>query len=159
MMYRRILLSAGLGAALLLASCESTEPELDCDEIFNTVAETRGDTVVLTTGLRYIESQLGTGATLMACRGASISARGELLNKTEFQPIVGINFIPGLNGPDQLIPGMDQGVVGMRVGGKRRLIIPPALAYGSQDVVRAGKVVIPANSVIVFDVEALAFID
>jgi peptidylprolyl isomerase len=156
MMYRRFLLSTSAGAALLLTACESTQPELDCDEFFTTIAETRGDTVVLTSGLRYIETQLGNGATAVSCRGASISARGELLNETEFQPIIGINFIPGLVGPNQLIEGMDQGVVGMRVGGKRRLIIPPALGYGGQDVTRNGEVVIPANSTIVFDVEVLA---
>ena len=46
-MYKRILLSAGAGATLVLAACTTTtEPRPECDEIFNTVAETRGDTIV-----------------------------------------------------------------------------------------------------------------
>ena len=154
-MYKRILLSAGAGATLFLAACEtSTEPRPECTELFNTVAETRGDTVVLTTGLRYIETELGSGGTVVSCRGASIAVRGTLLDNTEFQRLIGINFVPGLG---QLITGMDLGVIGMRVGGKRRLIIPPALAYRDQPQLNeAGQVIIPANSTIVFDVEARA---
>ena len=154
-MFRRILLSAGAGASFLLASCESTtEPRPECDEVFNTVAETRGDTVVLTTGLRYIETEVGTGATVVSCRGAAISLRGTLLDSTQFQAPLGIQFTPGLG---QLIDGVDHGVIGLRVGGTRRLIVPPELGYGSTPRTNdAGEVVIPPNSTIVFDVEALA---
>ena len=159
-MFKRILLSAGAGATLLLAACENTnEPPLDCDEVFNTVTETRGDTVVLSTGTRYIETQVGTGATVVACRVSQIRVRGTLLNGTEFQEPVLIPTMPGFQGQGRLIEGMDHGIVGMRVGGKRRLIIPPALGYGAEDLIRGGEVVIPGNSTIVFDVEALAVQD
>ena len=154
MMFRRLLLSTGAGAAFLLAGCESTTEPNDCTEVFNTVAETRGDTVVLDTGLRYIETELGTGATVVSCRGAAVSVVGTLLDETRFQAPLGITFTPGLG---QLIPGVDRGVIGIRVGGTRRLIIPPALGYRDQPQTdNTGKVIIPANSTIVFDVEALA---
>ena len=50
-----------------------------------------------------------------------------------------------------MIPGFEQGVVGMRVGGERIITIPPSLGYGSQDIT-SGFVHIPANSTLVFDV-------
>jgi len=55
-------------------------------------------------------------------------------------------------GVGQVIQGWDQGVLSMKVGGKRKLTIPPELAYGPRDV---GDGLIPANSTLVFEVELL----
>jgi len=55
-------------------------------------------------------------------------------------------------GKSQVIPGWDQGVEGMKVGGQRMLIIPPDMAYGS----RGAGGVIPPNATLVFDIELLA---
>ena len=63
-------------------------------------------------------------------------------------------FVPGTG---SVIPGFEQGVVGMQVGGERRVIVPPELAYGSTPQTNgAGEVIIPANSTVVFDVRLTA---
>ncbi|MGC9603550.1 MAG: FKBP-type peptidyl-prolyl cis-trans isomerase [Minisyncoccia bacterium] len=59
-------------------------------------------------------------------------------------------------GAGQVIQGWDEGVAGMKVGGKRKLTIPPELGYGGQDVKdQSGATVIPANSTLIFEVELL----
>lgn len=55
-------------------------------------------------------------------------------------------------GVGQVIQGWDDGVAGMMIGGKRRLIIPPELAYGDDDV---GDGLIPGNSTLIFEIELL----
>jgi FKBP-type peptidyl-prolyl cis-trans isomerase FkpA len=98
-------------------------------------------------GLYYRDISVGTGALVVA--GDSINARydGYISNGQLFQSnqTTGISFRLG-NG--SVIAGWDEGIPGMRIGGKRQLIIPSALGYG-----RYGNDVIPGNAVIVFNVE------
>jgi len=97
----------------------------------------------------------GTGATATQGRTIMVSYTGWLYDPTrpeskgtQFDSNAGFTFPLGVG---RVIPGWDQGVVGMRIGGLRRLVIPPNLAYGSQ---ANGQ--IPGNSTLVFDIMLLA---
>jgi FKBP-type peptidyl-prolyl cis-trans isomerase len=83
----------------------------------------------------------------VAGRTIQVRYSGWLINANRFDSGT-IDFSFGVG---QVIPGWDQGLVGMKVGGKRKLVIGSALAYG-----RSGSGPIPPNSTLVFDVELLA---
>lgn len=102
------------------------------------------------------EVSIGTGKLAEPGKVVSVIYVGQLQNGTVFdssaahgnQPLV---FQLGAQG---LIPGFQIGVNGMKEGGERIISIPPDLAYGAQDVKdEAGKIIIPANSTIVFDIK------
>jgi FKBP-type peptidyl-prolyl cis-trans isomerase len=100
-----------------------------------------------------IEDQLvGKGAEAKAGKEVTVHYTGRLLNGTKFDSSVDRNepFTFPL-GAGRVIPGWDKGVVGMKVGGKRKLTIPSSMAYGPSG---AGGV-IPPNAGLVFDVELL----
>lgn len=112
-----------------------------------------GDTVVTTSGLRYIDGQVGGGGVVDWCRTVAVSYDAFFLDGTKFDSASALNALVFTPGVGQLIDGFEQGVIGMHVDGTRRLIVPPELAYGAEprrDA--AGNIVIPANSTIVFDV-------
>ena len=144
-------------SAVMLCACvdEITTPK--CTPVTFTQAALNSDTVATSTGLRYIEGIAGDGAVVAWCRNVAVHYDAFLADGTKFdsshdlgQPLV---FAPGLGG---LIDGFEQGVIGMRVGGKRRLIIPPELAFGAQDRRDAnGQVIVPGNSTLVYDIEII----
>ncbi len=96
-----------------------------------------------------IDVKEGTGAAAKAGDTVSVQYDGYLTNGTKFDSsrTRGTPFVFKL-GSGQVIPGFDTGVTGMKVGGVRRIIIPPKLGYGSQ---QAGA--IPPNSTLLFEVE------
>jgi peptidylprolyl isomerase len=151
-----ILLSGTLAAAALSACAESLTGPVCTPGVFDT-ASTSGDTITTSTGLRYIDDSVGTGAPLPWCRLVQVHYDGYLLDGTRFDSSRDIDrpllFTPGIGA---LIDGFEQGVIGMQLGGTRRLIIPPELGYGSEPVRdQNGTIIIPANSTVVFDVEVL----
>src|SRR3989338_1606649 len=95
---------------------------------------------------------VGTGAEAQIGNTLSVHYKGTLLNGTMFDSSYnrGTPFQFPL-GMGRVIQGWDQGVKGMKVGGKRKLVIPPDLAYGTAGVPGA----IPPNSTLVFEVELL----
>jgi len=104
----------------------------------------------LPTTLTATDEVTGTGAVATAGKTVTVNYVGMLPDGTVFDASAnhGQPFSFTL-GAGQVIKGWDQGVEGMKVGGKRQLIIPPALAYGNQEV--GG--VIPANSTLIFEIE------
>ncbi len=96
---------------------------------------------------------IGQGDTCKAGDYVSMHYTGWLTNGKKFDSSVDRNDPFDFQlGVGQVIPGWDQGVDGMQVGGKRKLTIPSALAYGEMG---AGGI-IPPNATLVFDVELLA---
>jgi FKBP-type peptidyl-prolyl cis-trans isomerase FkpA len=103
-------------------------------------------------GLKYEEIQAGTGAVAQAGNRAKVHYTGWLKNGQKFDSSVDRNDpFEFTLGAGMVIKGWDEGVAGMKVGGKRKLFIPAALGYGTRG---AGEV-IPPNSELIFEVELL----
>jgi FKBP-type peptidyl-prolyl cis-trans isomerase len=106
-------------------------------------------------GLEYIDVKAGTGAVVQAGSSVNVQYTGWLQsNGKKFDSSYDHGGQPfNLTvGQGKVIPGWDEGLVGMKVGGTRRLIIPPALAYGAQ----GSPPVIPANATLIFDVTVVS---
>ena len=93
------------------------------------------------TGLYIEEIEVGTGRTAGAGDVATVSYTGLLSNAATFAAGT-FSFTLGSGG---VIPGFDEGVTGMRVGGTRRIVIPPELGYGN-----SGSGSIPPGSILIF---------
>ena len=115
-------------------------------------AGAKGNEVTTSSGLQYVELTIGTGATAEAGQTVSVHYTGWLENGKKFDSSVdrGQPFSFPL-GSGRVIKGWDEGVKGMKIGGKRKLTIPSKLGYGPQG---AGGV-IPPNATLIFDVELL----
>ncbi len=106
---------------------------------------------VTSSGLRITDLVVGKGAEATAGQTVSVNYRGTLEDGKEFDSSYGRGPFTFPLGTGRVIKGWDEGVEGMKVGGKRKLVIPPDLGYGSRG---AGRV-IPPNATLVFEVELL----
>lgn len=106
------------------------------------------------TQLTVVDLALGTGAVANSGNRITIAYVGYVYDPSQPEqkgrPFDSNNAYTFILGIGLVIKGWDQGIVGMRVGGSRRLIIPPSLAYGNQAV---GS--IPPNSALVFDIRLI----
>ena len=105
-----------------------------------------------TSGLKYFDLTAGTGAVATAGQVVTVHYEGWLQTGQKFDSSRdrGQPFVFGL-GAGQVIRGWDEGVAGIRIGGKRQLVLPPTLAYGAN----GAPPVIPPNATLIFEVEVL----
>ncbi|HQU07643.1 MAG: hypothetical protein B7X04_02070 [Parcubacteria group bacterium 21-54-25] len=118
------------------------------------VASTTGTTTSATPGsLSVVDTVVGTGAVAQPGDQISILYEGMLSNGTVFDSSQahGNKPLPFTIGAHNVIPGMEEGVIGMKVGGQRTITIPPALGYGAQ-----GNGPIPPNSTLIFKVQLVS---
>jgi hypothetical protein len=104
---------------------------------------------VTASGLRITDLVVGEGAEARSGQTVVVNYRGTLTNGQEFDSSYGRGPFSFPLGGGRVIAGWDEGVAGMKVGGKRRLVIPPDLAYGS----RGAGGVIPPDATLIFEVE------
>ena len=112
-----------------------------------------GEPTVTTSGLQIIDIDEGDGQAVVATDSVSVNYTGWLEDGTVFDGTA-------LHNPPEpsefslsgVIPGWTEGLQGMKVGGKRRLIIPPDLAYGDQGSGSA----VPPNATLIFDIELVS---
>lgn len=105
----------------------------------------------LPSGVVVTDLVVGNGAEAKKGQRVRVHYTGWLTNGTQFDSSVGGEPFDFRLGAGEVIKGWDHGVAGMKVGGKRKLVIPPALGYGAQG---AGDD-IPPHSTLVFEVELL----
>jgi peptidylprolyl isomerase len=141
----RFLSSALLALGLALTGC----PRAGRDD--SGVAQLGPTAQTTASGLRYEDLVPGTGASAQNGQTVVVHYRGRLTSGTVFDESRprGQPFKFKL-GAAQVIKGWDEGVATMKVGGVRRLVVPPDLGYGDRPQAK-----IPANSTLVFDVELL----
>jgi FKBP-type peptidyl-prolyl cis-trans isomerase len=108
-----------------------------------------GEPTKTASGLEYWDIKVGTGAVAQVGQHVKVDYTGWLTNGKKFDSSVGTGKpFDFMLGAGQVIKGWDEGVAGMKVGGKRQLRIPPDLAYGPAGYTT----VIPPNSTLIFDV-------
>ncbi len=153
------LISLALTATLSLApaACGSRDsnplaPTIEATSFAPALGVNLAASTRTSSGLYYRDLSAGTGT--MTARGMSLSVRytGSLANGTQFDAsAAGSPPFTFTLGTSEVIAGWDEGLVGMRVGGRRQLIIPPALGYGSR-----GSGPIPGNAILVFSVDLVS---
>ena len=143
-----IAIMMALAATFVLAQSATKKPAAS-----NTNAPTKvvGNGVRTPSGLVYWDLRVGTGEAAKEGSHVRVHYTGWLTNGKKFDSSVGGQPFQFRIGAHQVIKGWEEGVAGMKVGGKRQLRIPPDLAYGAKGYPGA----IPANATLIFDVQLL----
>ncbi len=142
-----------------LAACASKEPQVISNTPPSIAEATFADSLDIeiekfgtnTAGLYWRDLQVGDGAVVQAGQMVAVNYDGRFPDGSQFDASRPGNPILFQIGVRRVIDGWDQGVVGMKIGGKRQLIIPPSLGYGPA----GSPPVIPPNATLVFTVEVV----
>ena len=162
---RNLALRLAALAGLALAGCQQTSTTEKTQSSATTSAtvqpesaptttsgESEGEERTLPGGIQVIDIKVGNGAMAEPGRIVAMHYTGWLTDGTKFDSSLDrgtpLTFPLGAN-PPRVIRGWEEGLKGMRVGGKRKLTIPPDMAYGE----RGFPPVIPPNATLVFEVE------
>ena len=143
-------LAGGVGALVLAAVVVAVLAATLSDS----VAEDKKDEKVVTTasGLKYVEQKVGDGKEAKEGSSVKVHYTGTLENGKKFDSSLDRKEpFPVTIGKTRVIKGWTEGLQGMKVGGKRKLIIPPELGYGKDG---AGDD-IPPNATLIFTIELL----
>lgn len=136
------------------ASKSSLNPTTSATSLPTTTPPQSDNTIQMENGLKIQDLKVGTGQETKAGDTITVNYVGALENGTVFDASAKHGGPATFQiGVGQLIKGWDIGIPGMKVGGKRKLVVPPSLGYGSQNV---GNGLIPPNSTLTFEVELLA---
>jgi FKBP-type peptidyl-prolyl cis-trans isomerase len=151
---RRTALALATLAALGLAACQQVEAPIE-DPAATSYASSLGVELSRMTptasGLYYQDVVTGQGAAADSGKTVRTYYTGWLTSGEQFDSNRGKTPFQFVLGTGMVIKGWDEGIRGMRVGGRRRLVVPPALGYGNRT-----NNLIPAGSVLVFDVELVS---
>jgi len=154
-LFRATAVALSLGIAGCVLSEKKAKPAAPPSPTSSTAPEApvkMTDTKTTPSGLAYVDMKEGTGVSPKTGQNVTVHYTGKLADGSKFDSSIdrGQPFSFKI-GTGQVIKGWDEGVATMKVGGKRRLIIPPQLGYGP----RGFSNVIPPNAVLHFDVELL----
>jgi FKBP-type peptidyl-prolyl cis-trans isomerase len=151
----KYLIPTVLVAAFLLFGCVLETVDKDGNVINPTNTDNiLGVETTMTTGQLIKEDiTIGTGDEVKSGDKVKVNYTGTLSDGTQFDTSIGREPFEFSVGLGEVIQGWDEGLLGMKVGGKRKLVIPPNLAYGSQDMGT-----IPANSTLTFEVDLIEIV-
>jgi len=151
----RIAIFATLTLLSALVVAQTTSHRTTPVRVPNTNAPTKvtGDGVKTDSGLQYWDIKVGTGTAANAGDHVKVHYTGWFTDGKKFDSSVDVHQPYSFKlGKGDVIKGWDEGIAGMKVGGKRQLRIPPELAYGDAGY----KKIVPPNATLIFDVQLLA---